>query len=98
MSETEITAQAVGGKEVELNENFTGIQRNGSKFTATGRSRSMMSGNCAATCENFTGTKRNGSNSTARRSSSRINNLVLSNELIKVNYHRERFTKLTFEH
>ena len=41
-SETEIIAQAVGGKEVELNENLTGIQRNGSKFTATGRSRSMI--------------------------------------------------------
>ena len=41
-SETEITAQALEGKEVELNENFTGIQRNGSKFTATGRSRSII--------------------------------------------------------
>ena len=44
---------------------------------------SMLSGNCAATCKNFTGIERNGSNFTACRSS-RINNLVLSNELIKI--------------
>ena len=35
-------------------------------------------------CENFTGIERIGSNFTACRSSSRINNLVLSNELIKI--------------
>ena len=39
-SETEITAQAGGAREVELIENFTGIQRSGSKATAAGRSTS----------------------------------------------------------
>ena len=40
-SGTEITAQAVATGEVEQNENFTGIQRNGSKFTP-GRSSSRF--------------------------------------------------------
>ena len=38
---TEITAQAVGSRELKLNEGSTGVQGNGSKFTAS-RSSGML--------------------------------------------------------
>ena len=40
-SKPEITSQAVGARELKLNEDFTGIQRNGSK-SADRRSSSIM--------------------------------------------------------
>ena len=40
-SESEVTAQEVGARELKLDEDFTGIQGNGSKFTAR-KSSSML--------------------------------------------------------